>query len=66
MGKTRIIAETGSGQHGVAVAAACARFDVECVVYMGTEDIRRQAFNVQKMRMLGATVCLLLYPLYTH
>lgn len=56
MGKRRIIAETGAGQHGVATATACALFGVECVVYMGAEDIERQALNVQRMRLLGATV----------
>lgn len=56
MGKTRIIAETGAGQHGVATAAACARFGLECVVYMGTEDMRRQELNVFRMRLLGAEV----------
>jgi tryptophan synthase beta chain len=56
MGKTRIIAETGAGQHGVATATACALLDVECVVYMGTEDMRRQRPNVERMRLLGATV----------
>ena len=56
MGKTRIIAETGAGQHGVATATACAFLDLECVVYMGEEDTRRQALNVARMRMLGATV----------
>jgi tryptophan synthase beta chain len=56
MGKTRIIAETGAGQHGVASATACALLDLECVVYMGTEDIRRQRPNVQRMELLGATV----------
>jgi tryptophan synthase beta chain len=56
MGKTRIIAETGAGQHGVATATACALFGVECVVYMGTEDMRRQAPNVERMGLLGATV----------
>src|ERR671920_1654827 len=56
MGKTRIIAETGAGQHGVAAATACALLGLECVVYMGTEDIRRQMPNVQRMRLLGATV----------
>jgi tryptophan synthase beta chain len=56
MGKTRIIAETGAGQHGVAAATACALLDVECVVYMGTEDMRRQRPNVERMRLLGATV----------
>ncbi len=56
MGKTRIIAETGAGQHGVATATACALFDLECVVYMGSEDVRRQSLNVFKMKTLGATV----------
>ena len=56
MGKERIIAETGAGQHGVATATACALFGVECVVYMGTEDIERQHLNVQRMQLLGATV----------
>jgi tryptophan synthase beta chain len=56
MGKRRIIAETGAGQHGVASATACALLDLECVVYMGAEDIRRQAPNVQRMRLLGARV----------
>jgi len=56
MGKQRIIAETGAGQHGVATATACALLGVECVVYMGTEDMRRQRPNVQRMGLLGATV----------
>jgi tryptophan synthase beta chain len=56
MGKERIIAETGAGQHGVATATACALFGVECVVYMGAEDIERQNLNVQRMRLLGAEV----------
>jgi tryptophan synthase beta chain len=56
MGKRRIIAETGAGQHGVATATACARFGLECVVFMGTEDTRRQALNVYRMRLLGAEV----------
>lgn len=56
MGKTRIIAETGAGQHGVATATACARFGLPCVIYMGTEDIRRQASNVLRMHLLGAEV----------
>ena len=55
MGKTRIIAETGAGQHGVATATACALLGLECVVYMGTEDMRRQQPNVQRMELLGAT-----------
>jgi tryptophan synthase beta chain len=56
MGKKRIIAETGAGQHGVATAAACALFGLECVVYMGSEDMRRQELNVFRMRLLGAEV----------
>ena len=56
MGKRRIIAETGAGQHGVATATACALFGMDCVVYMGVEDIRRQQPNVQRMELLGATV----------
>ena len=56
MGKTRIIAETGAGQHGVASATVCALLGVECVVYMGAEDIRRQQPNVQRMELLGARV----------
>ncbi|MEV4540961.1 tryptophan synthase subunit beta [Micromonospora echinaurantiaca] len=56
MGKTRVIAETGAGQHGVAAATAAALFDLECVVYMGQVDTERQALNVARMRMLGATV----------
>ncbi|MSR22479.1 MAG: tryptophan synthase subunit beta [Gemmatimonadetes bacterium] len=56
MGKRRIIAETGAGQHGVATATACALFDMECVVYMGTEDVERQALNVFRMELLGADV----------
>ena len=55
MGKTRIIAETGAGQHGVATATACALLGLECIVYMGTEDMRRQQPNVQRMGLLGAT-----------
>ena len=54
MGKPRVIAETGAGQHGVATAAAAARFGLECTVYMGTEDARRQHLNVQRMKLLGA------------
>jgi tryptophan synthase beta chain len=57
MGKRRIVAETGAGQHGVATATACALLGLECHVYMGTEDIARQALNVFRMRLLGATVC---------
>jgi tryptophan synthase beta chain len=56
MGKSRIIAETGAGQHGVATATACALLDVECIVYMGSEDIRRQRPNVERMGLLGAEV----------
>ena len=56
MGKQRVIAETGAGQHGVATATACARFGLPCVVYMGEEDVRRQAPNVFSMRLLGAEV----------
>ena len=57
MGKTRIIAETGAGQHGVAVATACALLNLECIIYMGGEDIRRQLSNVRRIRLLGAEVC---------
>ncbi len=56
MGKRRIIAETGAGQHGVATATICARFGLECVVYMGAEDVARQSLNVYRMQLLGATV----------
>lgn len=56
LGKTRIIAETGAGQHGVATATVCARYGLPCVVYMGAEDVRRQALNVYRMRLLGAEV----------
>jgi tryptophan synthase beta chain len=56
MGKKRIIAETGAGQHGVATATVCARFGLECVVYMGEEDMRRQSLNVFRMKLMGATV----------
>jgi tryptophan synthase beta chain len=56
MGKSRIIAETGAGQHGVATATVCARFGLECVIYMGSEDMRRQELNVFRMRLLGAEV----------
>src|SRR5438477_5700337 len=55
MGKHRIVAETGAGQHGVATATACALLGLECHVYMGTEDMQRQALNVFRMRLLGAT-----------
>ena len=56
LGKRRIVAETGAGQHGVATATVCARFGLECVVYMGSEDMRRQAPNVERMHLLGAEV----------
>ena len=56
MGKRRIIAETGAGQHGVATATVCALFGLDCVIYMGTEDVRRQKLNVFRMRLLGAEV----------
>ncbi len=56
MGKKRVIAETGAGQHGVATATVAARYGMECVVYMGSEDVRRQATNVYRMKLLGATV----------
>ena len=56
MGKHRIIAETGAGQHGVATATVCALMNMECIVYMGKTDVERQHVNVEKMKMLGATV----------
>ena len=56
LGKTRIIAETGAGQHGVATSAVCARLGLECVIYMGEEDIKRQSPNVLRMKMMGATI----------
>ncbi|WP_303229055.1 tryptophan synthase subunit beta [Comamonas kerstersii] len=56
MGKTRIIAETGAGQHGVATATICARYGLECIVYMGAEDVKRQSPNVYRMKLLGAAV----------
>src|ERR671934_1678446 len=56
MGKSRVIAETGAGQHGVATATVCALFGLRCVIYMGAEDVRRQALNVFRMRLLGAEV----------
>src|SRR3989449_4652688 len=56
MGKRRIIAETGAGQHGVATATVCARFGLDCVVYMGEEDMRRQRLNVYRMELMGAKV----------
>jgi len=57
MGKQRVIAETGAGQHGVATATACAHFGLDCTVYMGAEDVRRQHLNVVRMKMMGAKVC---------
>ena len=57
MGKQRIIAETGAGQHGVATATVCARFGLKCVIYMGVQDMERQALNVFRMRLMGAEVC---------
>jgi tryptophan synthase beta chain len=57
MGKKRIIAETGAGQHGVATAAVCARHGIECIIFMGSEDIERQAQNVYRMKLMGAEVC---------
>jgi tryptophan synthase beta chain len=57
MGKPRVIAETGAGQHGVATATVAARFGMECVVYMGSEDVGRQAQNVYRMKLLGARSC---------
>jgi len=56
MGKKRIIAETGAGQHGVATAAVCARFGMDCIIYMGEEDVRRQSLNVFRMKLMGAEV----------
>src|SRR5690554_4071126 len=56
MGKTRIIAETGAGQHGVATATACAKFGLDCIVYMGAEDMVRQKLNVDRMTLLGAEI----------
>src|ERR1035438_3553364 len=56
MGKKRIIAETGAGQHGVATAAVCAKFGLQCVIYMGSVDMERQALNVFRMRLMGAEV----------
>ena len=56
MGKQRIIAETGAGQHGVATATVCAMLGLECIVYMGEEDIRRQSLNVFRMKLMGAEV----------
>lgn len=56
LGKKRIIAETGAGQHGVATATVCARFGLECIIYMGAQDMERQSLNVFRMRLLGAEV----------
>lgn len=56
MGKTKVIAETGAGQHGVATATGAALFNMECTVYMGAEDMKRQSLNVMRMEMLGAKV----------
>ena len=56
MGKKKIVAETGAGQHGVATATACALLDLECIVFMGAEDVKRQALNVFRMELLGAKV----------
>ena len=56
MNKTHIIAETGAGQHGVAVATVCALFNIKCTIFMGKEDVKRQAINVKKMELLGATI----------
>lgn len=56
LGKKRIIAETGAGQHGVATATVCARFGLDCIIYMGAQDMERQALNVFRMRLLGAEV----------
>jgi tryptophan synthase beta chain len=58
LGKKRIIAETGAGQHGVATATVCARFGLDCIIYMGAQDMERQALNVFRMRLLGAEVIL--------
>lgn len=64
LGKKRIIAETGAGQHGVATATVCARFGLECIIYMGAQDMERQALNVFRMRLLGAEVCPLQFLLF--
>lgn len=63
LGKKRIIAETGAGQHGVATATVCARFGLECIIYMGAQDMERQALNVFRMKLLGAEVCFLYFVL---
>lgn len=59
LGKKRIIAETGAGQHGVATATVCAKFGMECVIFMGAEDVRRQELNVFRIQMLGGKASLL-------
>ena len=56
MGKKKIVAETGAGQHGVATATVAAKFNMECKIFMGEEDVKRQALNVKKMELLGAEV----------
>ena len=66
MGKTKIIAETGAGQHGVATATACALFNMECEVFMGAEDVERQKPNVDRMRLLGAKIHPVTSVSYTH
>lgn len=58
LGKKRIIAETGAGQHGVATATVCAKFGLQCDIYMGAEDVRRQELNVFRIKMLGGNVCI--------
>lgn len=65
LGKKRIIAETGAGQHGVATATVCAKFGMECIIYMGAEDVRRQALNVFRIEMLGGKV-ICLYFQFLH
>lgn len=65
IGKTRIIAETGAGQHGVATATVCAKFGMECVIYMGAEDVRRQALNVFRIEMLGGKANFLMQLIIT-
>jgi tryptophan synthase beta chain/phosphoribosylanthranilate isomerase len=56
MGKKKIVAETGAGQHGLATATACALYDIDCAIFMGEEDVKRQHVNVEKMELLGAKV----------
>lgn len=65
LGKERIIAETGAGQHGVATATVCARFGLKCIIYMGAHDIQRQSLNVLKMKLLGAEVPFICQLFYT-